>query len=129
MAWGGTANGYRLLSDSNYDWGQGLPDLRKWQQAHNEAQLEVWYFGSDPSVNVPPLRALPLHRPANVDLVEAVSGKVIAVSTTLLYGAYTQDSVPASQAAAFFRNLRPIDRTTTFLIYDFRDGKRDDLTR
>ncbi len=26
--WGGTANGYRCLSDSNYDWGQGLKELR-----------------------------------------------------------------------------------------------------
>src|SRR5262249_26381884 len=27
--WGGTANGYLCLSDSNYDWGQGLGELER----------------------------------------------------------------------------------------------------
>ena len=40
---------------SNYDWGQGLPDLRKWQQQHPGADRNVWYFGSDPSAGVAPV--------------------------------------------------------------------------
>jgi hypothetical protein len=124
-AWGGTANGYRLLSDSNYDWGQGLPDLRKWQQSHNAAEINVWYFGTDPSLNVAPLRELPLHRLADQDLADAVRGKLVAVSITLLYGTYTINSTSGRQAATFLRSIRPIDRTMTFLIYDFRDAARN----
>src|SRR5207245_1176379 len=46
--WGGTRQGYLYLSDSNYDWGQGLPELARWQRHHRDTPLEVWYFGSDP---------------------------------------------------------------------------------
>lgn len=119
--WGGTPNGYRLLSDSNYDWGQGLPELRRWQEAHGETEVNVWYFGADPAVHLPPLHELPLHRIAGLAVAEAVKGKLVAVSMTLLYGAYTMQP-PAAEAAAWFRDHRPIDRTTTFLLYDFRDG-------
>jgi len=124
-AWGGTANGYRLLSDSNYDWGQGLPDLRKWQQQHDAAEMSVLYFGTDPSLLVGPLHPLSLPLLANEDLGEAVKGKVVAVSATLLYGTYTHVPSSMAQAAAWFRNLRPIDRTMTFFIYDFRNAPRD----
>lgn len=122
--WGGTANGYRLLSDSNCDWGQGLPDLRQWQNRHGVTELHVWYFGTDPSVNEPPLRQLPLHRIVDQSVAQATEGKIVAVSTTLLYGTYTTAPGPAHEAAAFFHNLRPVDRTMTFLIYDFRDTER-----
>src|SRR5262249_17230155 len=32
--WGGTAEGYRLVGDSNYDWGQGVKQLARWQAQH-----------------------------------------------------------------------------------------------
>src|SRR5262245_4898454 len=48
QAWGGTAEGHRLLHDSNFDWGQGLPELRAWNAQHNgDEPLCVWYYGSD----------------------------------------------------------------------------------
>jgi len=121
LAWGGTVNGYRLLSDSNYDWGQGLPDLRTWQGRHDVAELNVWYFGTDPSVHLPPLKELPLHRPETGNVGDAVKDKIVAVSTTLLYGSYTSRP-PARDAVAFFRSRQPFDRTMTFLIYDFRSS-------
>ena len=123
--WGGTTNGYRMLSDSNYDWGQGLPDLRQWQRQHGVTEMHVWYFGTDPSVNEPPLRELPLHRVVDQSVVEATQGKIVAVSMTLLYGAYTISPGRAQEAAAFFQKLHPIDRTMTFLIYDLRDAARE----
>ena len=119
LAWGGTKSGYRLLSDSKYDWGQGLPDLRTWQGQHDVAELNVWYFGTDPSVHLPPVKELPLHRPETGNVGDAVKDKIVAVSTTLLYGSYTSRP-PASDAVAFFRSRQPFDRTMTFLIYDFR---------
>src|SRR5262249_45453798 len=54
--WGGTANGYRCLSDSNYDWGQGLKELARWQEEHQENDLHVLYYGTDTT-----LKQLPMH--------------------------------------------------------------------
>src|SRR5207302_1262889 len=33
--WGGTKQGYLCLTDSNYDWGQGLTELAAWQRNNN----------------------------------------------------------------------------------------------
>ena len=37
---------YKLLSDSNLDWGQGLLALRKYELAHPREKMYVAYFGS-----------------------------------------------------------------------------------
>ena len=39
-------NSYRLLSDSNIDWGQGLLALRQYQLAHPNEPIHLAYFGS-----------------------------------------------------------------------------------
>jgi hypothetical protein len=130
--WGGTARGYLVLSDSNYDWGQGLKDLAAWRRRHGEAPLAVWYFGTDPAIKRPPFRevmfqALPIHGPG--DVAEHVRGHYLAVSTTLLHGSIrtTLRAGPPGVLESFGRALdylqtcRPVDRTTTFLIYDFRE--------
>src|ERR1019366_8645731 len=39
-------NSWRLLTDSNLDWGQGLLALRDYQQQHPEEVLHLAYFGS-----------------------------------------------------------------------------------
>jgi hypothetical protein len=50
VASGGARGGLKLLSDSNIDWGQELPDLANWQANHKDRQLYLSYFGSaDPS--------------------------------------------------------------------------------
>jgi hypothetical protein len=42
---------YRLLADSNLDWGQGLLALHKYEQKHPGEQIWLAYFGSvDPAV-------------------------------------------------------------------------------
>jgi hypothetical protein len=117
--WGGTDNGYRLVSDSNYDWGQGLPELVAWQRQHG-ADVEMWYFGSDPAVDSLPVRHVPLQvlniqRPD--DVLAHTQARYFAVSTTLLYGSATDQ--PAYQpAVSFLRSCPPTDRTSTFLIFD-----------
>jgi hypothetical protein len=51
FAVGGPANGWRLLSDSDFDWGQGLIDLRHWMEDHNVHRVALGYFGYiDPAV-------------------------------------------------------------------------------
>ena len=43
---GGTAEGYRYITDSNYDWGQDLLRLRDFMNAHPEIdRIAVDYFG------------------------------------------------------------------------------------
>jgi len=116
--WGGTEHGYLYLSDSNYDWGQGLLDLARWQATRGGGTLDVWYFGSDPRVSTPPLRLLPLHiMPIEhpQDVLAYAHGR-LAVSTTFLYG--TDLTEAHRQAATFLRTLEPVGRTTTFFIYD-----------
>ena len=118
--WGGASNAYLCLSDSNYDWGQGVKELRRWQRERGLERLDVWYFGADPAVNVPPLRHLPLHQlPLNQpqDVRAFVQGDYVAVGATLLYGTTTRQE-PHLKAVEFFRGLKPIARTTTFLIFD-----------
>jgi hypothetical protein len=45
FAVGGPSNGWRLLSDSDFDWGQGLIDLRSWMDQHNVPSVALAYFG------------------------------------------------------------------------------------
>lgn len=59
---GGARGGFRLLGDSNLDWGQDLPLLAKWQKQHDDRPLYLAYFGiADPqyhgvkAMHLPPL--------------------------------------------------------------------------
>jgi hypothetical protein len=127
--WGGSEHGYRCLSDSNYDWGQGLKELALWTEKHGLKSVDVWYFGADPAIHSPgfrylPLHCLPIHRP--IDVLDHVHGHHLAVSTTLLYGAYGTTTRPDKEpkdamnaTICFLRSRQPVDRTMTFFIYDF----------
>ncbi|HZP23650.1 MAG TPA: glycosyltransferase family 39 protein [Terriglobales bacterium] len=69
-------NSWRLLTDSNLDWGQGLIALRDYQRQHPGEALHLAYFGSvDPSLYG--IRALPL-APG-----ETVQGTIVAGATCL----------------------------------------------
>ena len=124
--WGGTRSGWRYLSDSNYDWGQGLMELLQWRDSHGGGDVDVWYFGLDPRANVPPLHMLPLSEEGFVQArpwEEIFRGKRVAVSTTVLYGTYLNPT--GLSAVEWLKQHKPADRTTTFFIYDFtrRIGK------
>ena len=43
---GGPTRGWRLLVDSNLDWGQDLKRLKTWMDAQGVAQIKLSYFGS-----------------------------------------------------------------------------------
>lgn len=119
--WGGPDRAYRLVSDSNLDWGQGLPQLVAWNSAAGAEPLDVWYFGHDPLVTEAPLRPLPLHSmpiESATDVAGQVAGRRLAASATLVYGAYAVKG-PAGQAAAYLRTQKPKWRLGPFLIYDF----------
>jgi hypothetical protein len=120
--WGGTARGYRQVSDANYDWGQGLKELTDWQQHNRITDLNLCYFGTDPMLDRLPVNMLPLHvmtleKPE--DFALKVNGHYLAVSTTLVYGGVI--NAPAIRLMAqYLRKCRPVARTPTFFIYDFR---------
>jgi Dolichyl-phosphate-mannose-protein mannosyltransferase len=74
---------YRLLSDSNLDWGQGLLAVRDYERAHPGEQTWLAYFGSvNPAMYG--IRARPLGEN------ERVAGTVI-VSATDLSGQFLKD--------------------------------------
>ncbi len=111
---GGPAGNAVNLGDSNHDWGQGLPELLAWQRTHAETPLSVWYFGRDPTLKTAPLTPIDLSAVSPADAEVRLRGRYLAVSTTLLYGGPGQ--TPLGER---LRALKPIGRTTTFVIYDF----------
>ncbi len=124
--WGGTSRGYLVVSESNYDWGQGLKDLARWQRMHGVDSLKVWYYGMDPAVWTSPftlvqLHALPIRGPE--DVLARVRGGYFAVGTTFLFGAKITDA--QWNAAEYLRTRQPVARTMTFFIYDFRQEQGD----
>jgi len=48
---GSSQNGYRWLIDSNLDWGQSLPALKKYMDKNNIDEIKLGYFGRvDPTL-------------------------------------------------------------------------------
>ena len=48
--WGGPSKTYRVLTDSNVDWGQGLPAAKHYLETHPATPCWLAYFGSvDPA--------------------------------------------------------------------------------
>jgi hypothetical protein len=120
--WGGPERGYLCVSDTDYDWGQGLKELKQWQQQAGLSELDLWYFGTDPAAKLAPFhpinpQTLLLHKPE--DFQPYVQGHFLAVSATILYGGYFDDQEAWAHAMAFVRAHQPAARTATFFIYDF----------
>jgi hypothetical protein len=113
------------VSDSNLDWGQGLPDLRAWHEANGRPPVIVWYFGSDPAVREPPFQQIPLEAlpiENGADLRKWIGPRVLAVGYTVL--TLHPDTSPAKGTVlAYLKTRRPLARTATFVLYDFRDER------
>jgi hypothetical protein len=90
---GGPRNGYRLLVDSNLDWGQDLPGLKKYMESHGIPRLKLAYFGTaDPAYYGMNVDRLPGYQPPPPSvLVRSVRpGDVLAISATHLQGLYIE---------------------------------------
>ena len=88
---GGPAQGWRWLVDSNLDWGQDLPGLKSYMDAHAIPRVTLCYFGTaDPSYYGIACDRLPGYQPPPPStVVRAVRpGDVLAVSVTHLQGVY-----------------------------------------
>jgi hypothetical protein len=130
--WGGAARAPYLVSDSNYDWGQGLPVLRA-RLAGASDPIDLWYWGSDPDAQLGPFRVFDVRAeaPADAETLRArLSGRTLAVSATLLDGSVfspasrgaDEDRAAVATAAALRRLLRAHpnpERVGTFWIYRF----------
>ena len=123
--WGGPRAPDDLLHESNYDWGQGLPQLRRWCQEHQVDRIAVWYYGRDPTVELPPLQPAPLsHWPHQGDperIRAACAGaKWLAVSVGCLR--CNPDITPHHRdTLRWLQNRTPIARLRLFLIYSLDD--------
>lgn len=123
--WGRGESWDGLVSDSNYDWGQGLVELEQnhWVKEPFPLGVQVLYWGgADPRANIFPLKRL---EPRNLNLSddskvrEWLSGQKIAISATILHG----PPLNSPQWEAFRRVLqleKPIAKTRCFSLFDFR---------
>jgi hypothetical protein len=74
---GGQGRGQLILNDSNFDWGQGLIDLKKWMRQNKVPRVQLGYFG----------RVDPHIYGIDYDLLTKVSGEpYIAISSYFLTG-------------------------------------------
>jgi hypothetical protein len=73
---GGSTGGYLKLNDSNFDWGQGLLDLKQWMTDHGVQHVHLGYFGrTDPAIYG--IAYTPLNQPCADDYV-VISGYYLA---------------------------------------------------
>jgi hypothetical protein len=122
--WGGPDRSAELLADSNSDWGQGLPDLRRWWEANGRPDLHVWYYGADPAILLPPFQVLKTHathmpNPGPDALTERVGDGYLAVSDAVLH-AYPDRRQEILALIDWVKAHEPVGRTPTFTVYKLR---------
>jgi 4-amino-4-deoxy-L-arabinose transferase-like glycosyltransferase len=105
---GGSINGYKYLTDSNIDWGQGLKPLKKWMDQESVPHIGLAYFGTaDPSYYGIDYTQLPAAAPGlHLPSIARTWSKprlpgYVAVGATVLTGVYLD---PEWQL--FYRGLR-----------------------
>ena len=116
---GGPSAGWQHLADSNYDWGQGVPELRTWWATHGEPPISVWYYGGDTAVFLPPFRILHLHLLPDLSphgVKTAVGPGYLAVSVGLLT-ACPNRKPDVLEMVAWLNSLKPVTRTPTFVVF------------
>lgn len=117
---GGPSQGYRWLVDSNLDWGQELPGLKKYMEANAIPRVTLCYFGTaDPGYYGIAADRLPGYQPPPPSaVVRAVHpGDVVVISATHLQGLYLDPEMLPLMAE--FRRRRPI-ATIGFSLFVYR---------
>ena len=123
---GGPRGGLALLSDSNLDWGQGLPALARWMDGTGVERVNLCYFGTaDPAAYG--VRFVPL--PGTYELQVPGAGRAgypprapelpgwVAISATHLQGTYL---FPAVRRYYAFLVARAPDAVVAESIYLYR---------
>jgi hypothetical protein len=117
---GGSRNGWRLLVDSNLDWGQDLKRLAEWLRANPAPGLKLSYFGSaDPAYYGIVSEVLPGYTAPHAARItrEIRPGDFLAVSATNLQGVYLEEDDRALMERV--RAMRPLARVG-FSIFVYR---------
>lgn len=100
---GGAAGGHRFLVDSSLDWGQGLPELKRWlDREAGEARVYLSYFGSDEPSRLG-LRATRIgdgyfDHSAQRPVLPALEPGLYCVSATMLHRVYTSVRGPWTES-------------------------------
>lgn len=108
---GGPAGGHRFLVDSSLDWGQGLPELRRWLDANaGDSRVYLSYFGSDEPARLG-IRATRIgdayfdHSPSR-QVLPALEPGLYCIGATMLHRVYTSVRGPWSDGyEAEYRRL------------------------
>jgi hypothetical protein len=106
---GGPTQGWRWLVDSNLDWGQDLPGLKRYMDASAIPRVTLCYFGTaDPGYYGIASDRLPGYQPPPPSsLTRTVrAGDVVAISATHLQGLYLDAEMDPLMAQ--FRARRPV---------------------
>jgi tetratricopeptide (TPR) repeat protein len=110
-AWGGSKNTYKLLSDSNEDWGQQLYQVKEWQDRHPGEECWFAYFVY-PAVD-PAVYGIRCHPLPNADTgwfgQPAIVPPVISGNVMLSAGDLMGSEWPSSQLNPYtsFQSLKP----------------------
>lgn len=77
---GGTANGYKALIDSNYDWGQDGKQLKQWMTDNSVEHVYLDFFGTQPAIE---WHKIPNQR-VNAETAKAIRTGYLVVSASQL---------------------------------------------
>jgi hypothetical protein len=93
---GGPRGGVRFVADSNVDWGQGLPELKRYLDGNGIDAVYLSYFGTDrPEAYGIRFRPLPTYgrvgEPGGVPIPPDAPRHVVVVSVNNLLGIYLND--------------------------------------
>ncbi|QEL13642.1 ArnT family glycosyltransferase [Limnoglobus roseus] len=122
---GGPGRAYRRMADSNVDWGQGIPELIRWHDQHDRPATALWYFGTDPRAHGPRFRVIDLKE----NPVGSVSELKAMLGPTFLAVGHSEAATSPTKPPVkqdildWLAGQQPVDRTSTFLIYDLRLAK------
>ena len=114
---GGPGNGIRFLDDSNIDWGQDLPSLKRWLDAHPGLDVRLGYFG----MARPATYGISL--PSMVDQEEVCAPRKTAYAVSAHRLAFFEKVARTRGATcSWLTRYTPVDRVAySIYIYDFRD--------
>ena len=112
---GGPLEGYRYLVDSNLDWGQDLPVLRRALEARNYRRVALGYFGTAQAATYG-LRAVDWK---SVNDADAATCDWLAISATVLQEAYGGTQATSNR----FQDLPSTRVGYTFFLYNPQDPR------
>lgn len=125
---GGPNNGYRLLADSNLDWGQDLPALARYLEATVPGeQVYLSYFGqADPGyygINYAPLPGWPPSSDSEFYPLQPAQG-LYAISASNLVGVQME----APDTFGYFRHREPLAQVgRSILIYRVAESESSEV--